>query len=50
MQPCLAGAVGFAVSAGLYLPTLFAGGGRFVTLTTEAVTLASGGDRRASSW
>ena len=44
-----AGAVGFAVSVGLYLPTLFAGGGRFATLTTEAVTLSSGGDRRISA-
>ena len=39
-------AVGFAVSAGQYLPTLFAGAGRYATLTTEAVTLSSGGDRR----
>ncbi len=39
-------AVGFAVSVALYLPTLFAGAGRVVTLTTEAVTLSSGGDRR----
>jgi len=39
-------AVGFAVSVGEYLPTVFGGGGRFVTLTTEAVSLASGGDRR----
>jgi putative thiamine transport system permease protein len=39
-------AVGFAVSVGQYLPTLFSGGGRIVTLTTEAVTLSSGGDRR----
>jgi putative thiamine transport system permease protein len=39
-------AVGFAVSVTQYLPTLFAGGGRFVTLTTEAVGLAAGGDRR----
>ena len=39
-------AVGFGVSAGQYLPTLFAGAGRIVTLTTEAVTLSSGGDRR----
>ncbi|MFZ5790592.1 MAG: ABC transporter permease [Pseudomonadota bacterium] len=39
-------AVGFAVSVGLYLPTLFAGGGRFPTLTTEAVALAAGADRR----
>lgn len=38
--------VGFAVSVGEYLPTVFAGGGRFATLTTEAVSLASGGDRR----
>ena len=39
-------ALGFAVSVGQYLPTLFAGGGRFQTLTTEAVALAAGGDRR----
>ncbi len=46
-RPLLAAlATGFAVSAGLYLPTLFAGAGRWRTLTTEAVTLASGGDRR----
>jgi putative thiamine transport system permease protein len=42
----IAFAVGFAVSVGLYLPTLFAGAGRIGTLTTEAVTLASGADRR----
>src|SRR3546814_13429528 len=42
----LALAVGFAVSVTQYLPTLFVGGGRFVTLTTEAVGLAAGGDRR----
>jgi len=36
----------FAVSVGQYLPTLFAGAGRFQTLTTEAVALAAGGDRR----
>lgn len=47
LRPLLvAGAVGFAVSAGLYLPTLFAGAGRVATLTTEAVTLAGGADRR----
>jgi putative thiamine transport system permease protein len=34
------------VSVGQYLPTLFAGNGRVATLTTEAVTLASGADRR----
>ncbi|MEY2656042.1 MAG: hypothetical protein RLZZ524_3070, partial [Pseudomonadota bacterium] len=42
----LACAVGFAVSAAQYLPTLYAGAGRVATLTTEAVTLASGADRR----
>ena len=40
-------AVGVAVSVGQYLPTLLAGGGRVETLTTEAIALASGGDRRA---
>ncbi len=41
-----AAAVGFAVSVAQYLPTLFAGAGRFASLTTEAVALAAGGDRR----
>jgi putative thiamine transport system permease protein len=41
-----AAAVGFAVSVGQYLPTLLIGAGRVPTLTTEAVALASGGDRR----
>mgnify|MGYP001799361231 FL=1 len=40
-------AVGLAVSVGQYLATLLIGGGRVATLTTEAVALASGGDRRA---
>jgi putative thiamine transport system permease protein len=40
-------AVGVAVSVGQYLPTLLIGGGRVTTLTTEAVALASGADRRA---
>ncbi|WP_096785865.1 ABC transporter permease [Rhodobacter sp. CZR27] len=39
-------AVGAAVSVGQYLPTLLIGGGRVATLTTEAVALASGGNRR----
>lgn len=39
-------AIGMAVSIGQYLPTLFAGAGRFSTLTTEAVGLAVGADRR----
>ncbi len=41
-----AAAVGFAVSIGLYLPTLLIGGGRLPTITTEAVALASGANRR----
>jgi putative thiamine transport system permease protein len=47
LRPILiASAVGFGVSVAQYLPTLFAGSGRIATLTTEAVTLASGSDRR----
>ncbi len=47
LRPVLtAAAVGFAVSVGQYLPTLLVGGGRVATLTTEAVALAAGGDRR----
>jgi putative thiamine transport system permease protein len=52
--PCLfrpiltAAAIGFAVSVAQYLPTLFIGAGRVATLTTEAVTLASGSDRRVT--
>ncbi|MEX2372185.1 MAG: ABC transporter permease subunit, partial [Dehalococcoidia bacterium] len=41
-----AAAVGFAVSIGQYLPTLLVGAGRLPTVTTEAVALASGGNRR----
>ncbi len=47
LAPCLtAVAVGLAVSVGQYLPTLLLGAGRVTTVTTEAVALASGGDRR----
>ena len=47
LKPVLAAcAVGFAVSIGQYLPTLLIGAGRWPTITTEAVALASGGDRR----
>lgn len=47
LRPVLvAVAVGFAVSVSLYLPTLFAGAGRFDTLTTDAVSLAASGNRR----
>jgi putative thiamine transport system permease protein len=42
---CSAAAVGIAVSVAQYLPTLYVGEGRFSTVTTEAVTLASGGQR-----
>ena len=41
-----AAAVGLAVSVGQYLPTLLLGAGRVPTVTTEALALASGGDRR----
>jgi putative thiamine transport system permease protein len=42
----VAAAVGFAVSVGQYLPTVLIGAGRLETITTEAVALASGGNRR----
>ena len=42
-------AVGFSVSVAQYLPTLFIGAGRFPTLTTEALALAVGGDRRIAA-
>ena len=46
VRPLLtAASVGLAVSVGQYLPTLFAGGGRFATVTTEAVALSAGGNR-----
>jgi putative thiamine transport system permease protein len=49
LRPILyAMAIGFAVSVAQYLPTLFAGGGRYVTLTTEAVSLAAGANRRVA--
>ncbi len=44
-----AAAVGFAVSVAQYLPTLFIGAGRLTTVTTEAVTLASGAQRSLTS-
>ncbi len=46
-RPILASlAIGFSVSVAQYLPTLFAGGGRFNTVTTEAVALSAGGNRQ----
>lgn len=38
-------AVAGAVSVGQYLPTLMIGAGRIITVTTESVALASGGNR-----
>ena len=51
LRPALwsAFAVGFAVSVAQYLPTLFIGAGRYATVTTEAVTLASGAQRSLTS-
>ncbi len=47
LRPVLiAAAIGFAVSVGQFLPTQMVGGGRLVTLTTEALALANGADRR----
>lgn len=46
LRPILiSAAVGIAVSVGQYLATVFAGNGRIATITTEALTLASGADR-----
>ncbi|WP_298982788.1 ABC transporter permease subunit [uncultured Roseibium sp.] len=42
-------AVAAAVSVGQYLPTLMIGAGRIVTITTESVALASGGNRQFAS-
>jgi putative thiamine transport system permease protein len=42
-------AIGFAVSVTQYLTTQFIGAGRFATVTTEALTLASGGQRTSTA-
>jgi putative thiamine transport system permease protein len=39
----------FAVSMALYLPTQFAGGGRIVTVTTEAAVAMGSGDLRSAA-
>ena len=39
-------ALGFSVSAAQYLATVLVGAGRLTTITTEAVALSSGGNRR----
>lgn len=47
LRPILAAAaIGFSVSVAQYLPTVFSGAGRFQTVTTEAVALSAGADRR----
>lgn len=47
LRPILtAFALGFAISVAQYLPTLLVGGGRVPTITTEAIALGSGGNRR----
>lgn len=47
LRPILAAAaIGFSVSVAQYLPTVFSGAGRFQTVTTEAVALSAGSDRR----
>ena len=47
LRPILtAFALGFAISIAQYLPTLIIGAGRLPTITTEAVALASGGNRQ----
>ena len=45
----IAWAVGISVSLAQYLPTLMLGAGRISTLTTEAVALVNGQDRRISA-
>lgn len=45
----LAWAVGISVSLAQYLPTLMLGSGRIATITTEAVALASGQQRRLTA-
>lgn len=45
----VAWAIAISVSLSQYLPTLMLGAGRISTLTTEAVALASGQDRRISA-
>ncbi len=44
-----AAALGFSVSVAIYLPTLFAGAGRFATLATEAAATISAGSLRSAA-
>jgi putative thiamine transport system permease protein len=45
----IAMAVGISVSLAQFLPTLMLGAGRISTITTEAVALSSGQDRRVTA-
>ena len=45
----LAASIGFAVSAAVYLPTLFVGAGRIVTIATEAASAAASGSLRIAA-
>ena len=45
----LAAALAFAVSAAVYLPTLFAGAGRVITVATEAAGAAASGNLRTAA-
>ncbi|KHD24756.1 thiamine ABC transporter permease [Vibrio caribbeanicus] len=50
LQPIFyAWAIGASVSLAQYLPTLMLGAGRIATITTEAVALSSGYDRRVTA-
>jgi putative thiamine transport system permease protein len=42
-------AIAFSVSAALYLPTLFAGAGRVITVATEAASAAASGNLRVAA-
>ncbi len=46
---CVAMGMGLSVSLSLYLPTQMLSGGRIATITTEAIALTSGGDRRITA-
>ena len=45
----LAAAIAFTVSTALYLPTLFAGAGRVITIATEAASAAASGNLRTAA-
>ncbi|WP_295894327.1 thiamine ABC transporter permease [uncultured Vibrio sp.] len=49
MSMTFAWAIGASVSLAQYLPTLMLGAGRITTITTEAVALSSGFDRRVTA-